>query len=110
MDFQQPNQSRLVVRLGLRGPMWDRMWRWLLSPPSRQPDSLQGELCDNLGELNGDEFLDVDSQVHVPEAPESTQPRISQTPKGPWRQWMAAECNTNGASAVRLLAASELYL
>ena len=82
MDFQQPNQSRLVVRLGPRGPMWDRMWRWLLSPPSANPDSLQGELCDNLGELTGDEFQDVDSQVDVPEAPESTQPRISTDFKG----------------------------
>ena len=77
MDLQQPNQSRLVVRLGPRGPMWDRMWRWLLSPQSGHLDSLQGEPFDNLGELTGDEFQDVDSQVDVPEAPVSTQPRIS---------------------------------
>ena len=82
MDLQQPNQSRLVVRLGPRGPMWDRMWRWLLSPQSGQPDSLQGEPLDNLGELTGDEFQDVDSQVDVPEAPESTQPRISTDSQG----------------------------
>ena len=82
MDFQQPNPTRLVVRLGPRGPMWDRMWRWLLSPPSGQPDSLQGELLDNLGELTGDEFLDVDSQVHGLGAPESTQPRISTDSQG----------------------------
>ena len=82
MDLQQPNQSRLVVRLGPRGPMWDRMWRWLLSPPSGQPDSLQGELFDNLGELTGDGFLDVDSQGHGLEAPESTQPRKSTDSQG----------------------------
>ena len=82
MDLQQPNQSRLVVRLGPRGPMWDRMWRWLLSPPSANPDSLQGELCDNLGELTGDEFQDVDSQGHGLEAPASTQPRKSTDSQG----------------------------
>ena len=82
MDLQQPNQSRLVVRLGPRGPMWDRMWRWLLSPQSGHLDSLQGEPFDNLGELTGDEFQDVDSQVDVPEAPESTQPRKSTDSQG----------------------------
>ena len=82
MDLQQPNRSRLVVRLGPRSPMWDRMWRWLLSPQSGHLDSLQGEPFDNLGELTGDEFRDVDSQVDVPEAPESTQPRKSTNSQG----------------------------
>ena len=62
--------------------MWERLWRWLLSPQSGHPDSLQSEPLDNVGELTGDEFLDVDSQGHGLEAPESTRPRISTDSQG----------------------------
>ena len=82
MDLQQQNPTRLVVRFGPRSPMWDRMWRWLLSPKSEQPDPLHGDLCYNLGELTGDEFFNVESRVHVPEAPVSTQPRITDSQGG----------------------------
>ena len=45
MACQQPNPKRLIVREVARSHMWQRLWGWLLSPPSDQPDPLDGDMA-----------------------------------------------------------------
>ena len=43
--------------------MWERLWRWLLSPSSGRPDSLDGDFTDTPGKAAADGLLTGDSQA-----------------------------------------------
>ena len=42
--------------------MWERLWRWLLTPPYDQPEPLDGNISDTPGQAPGDGLLPGDSR------------------------------------------------
>ncbi len=73
MGFRQQNPTRLVVRSEVRSLMWERLWTWLLSPPSGQPGPVSCEVTETPEKAASDGFPAEDSRAPESETPADTE-------------------------------------